>query len=612
MKFLKNIFKRFNWIKERLKINSVLILPPLFYLILSFTRLMDYIAFVPDYLCLMSQNSQDYYGLIIGSIASILGILMAVVLLSVEFLQERLPKPKSSNSLSNPLVRNSIFNSVSLISVSFLAYIQTSNFDNPTNLTLGYLIGLMFLVYIYSIYPVVKSIVGRSSRIRENIDLITQLSLSSFKSVGRPIYQQDVVDDGRLNDLKQEIDTYILENKVTSYEKMYSDVLTRSLSLISDGSDREICDVITDGLTWLWRGNLKTAVRANDSNLFELIWDQIKELYVHFAENKSPLLHLQNIELFISLEFLQLHFSNEDAMPLKKAFECIEVAIDRNLQKNCPNQDKLSHLSQMYDKNFEIEYSQQDEMQWDHVCSIFWYIDKIQKSAIDIGDKDTFEWISMRISWMCQSILRSDYTIGTYQKGYLIWHMLSSSFYNSTEALEKGMYQSSLNCFHIPRHLIKDIIERGQLENRDVRVILQNLTRSMLQAFKLNKLHIDSYFGTLYDFYIIGIHCIKLYRTNKFARHIVEYIIEFLVYLKNDIEKTHPHLKAKEYNQLKENIRHFVNVAIRYDGFKVTEAPVSNWVEIVDSFKKTIKSKDTSVVKWKSKKIKKRLKDAKA
>ncbi|MDR7694820.1 hypothetical protein D1000_05360 [Riemerella anatipestifer] len=60
-------------------------------LLITFLPL-ECITFMPDIFDFSKLDSQDYFGLIIGAVSSIFGIMMAVIILSVEFFKERLTK----------------------------------------------------------------------------------------------------------------------------------------------------------------------------------------------------------------------------------------------------------------------------------------------------------------------------------------------------------------------------------------------------------------------------------------------------------------------------------------------------------------------------------------
>lgn len=582
------------WLKKR----YVAFIPPIIYLIISFTGLAEHVAFVPDYLNLSKSNPSDYFGLVVGAIASILGILMAVVLLSVEFSKEKLVGNVNINPLDNHLIKNSLNNSVNLIGLSFIAYIEVTSFDTASNLTIGYFIGMYFMFYIFSVYPVIKEIIGKTSRIKENIELVNSLNLSAFKSVSRYRFQSGTASDDTLNKLKKEIDEYILTNKIASYEKINTQILGKVFTELGNGHDRNKCDIILGALIWLWRENAKTAVRVNDTNYFELIWDSVRDIYLHFANNKIPLLHLQEIELFVGFEFIKIQTSYKISLPLMTAIENIELSFLANLYNNCPEENLLKDLNRLYDKSETIEHSVDLELQWNAIRDIIRVLHKIQEAAIQLSDKDLFESSTRKIESICADLFWRQNNVGIKQKSFLTWRTLVSSFYHSSEALKSGLYKNTLDCFHIPETFIRDLIKNEEVDIRDVKVIITSLANYIIEAQKEGMLFVGQGYGTLVDFCMIGIHSLKDYHENNKARKTINYIIRVLKNLKNIIEKNHLPMEREVYLHLESRFKHFVNVAIKHEGFSENENPVKKWNKIIETFKKVPDVEEHEIVKW--------------
>ncbi|MBD0780118.1 hypothetical protein HPE56_20155 [Maribacter sp. ANRC-HE7] len=583
------------WLKKR----YVAFIPPVIYLIISFTGLAEQVAFVPDYLNLSKSNPSDYFGLVIGAIASILGILMAVVLLSVEFSKEKLVGNVNINPLDNHLIKNSLYNSVNLIGLSFLAYIEVTSFDTESNLTIGYFIGIYFMFYIFSVYPVIKEIIGKTSRIKENLELVNSLNLTAFKSVSRYRFQSGTVADDTLNKLQKEIDEYILTNKITSYEKINTQILGKVFTELGKGHDRDKCDIILGALTWIWRENAKTAVRVNDTNYFELVWNSVRDIYLYFAKYKIPLLHLQEIDLFVGFEFMKIQTSHNISLPFMTAIDNIELSFLANLYNNCPEENLLKDLNRLYDKNETIEHSIDLELQWDAIKNIIRILHKIQEAAIQLSDKDLFESSTRKIESICTNLFWQQNNVGIKQKSFLTWRTLVSSFYHSSEALKSGLYKNTLDSFHIPGTFIRDLIKNEEVDIRDVKVIITNLANYIIDAQKDGTLFVGQGYGTLVDFCGIGIHSLKYYQENKKARKSINYIIRVLQNLKKNIEKNHLPMEREVYLHLESRFKHFVKVAVDHDGFLENENPVKKWNKIIKTFKKVPEVEEREVVKWK-------------
>jgi hypothetical protein len=600
--YVKDAITKLSNIKVWLKDRWLFLLTIIMFLILITTPLVEKIAFIPDNFNLSKVNPKDFFGLIIGVIASFFGILMAVIILTVEVFKEKISKNRHTNPLENILIRDSIFHSVNLMGLSFISYVFFETFNSAKSLTIGYFLGIIFIVYIYSVFFVIKKIVSKSSHIKANIERVNELDLNSFKSASRYYLHKPEEANEILKALKKEIDSYILSNNVSAYEKINNDILTKALDLISDGQDRTNCDYIIGGLVWLWRENCKTAIRVDDSNYFELVWNNIKDIYIYFANKKAQLLHIQDLYLFIIFDFLKLHIQLNNSMPLSTAIDCVEVSFKANLYYNCPKEEDLKRLVKMYEGGKYEQTHFRDSSQWDSIHDIIQCLGSIQETALKIGDKDAFKESIRRVETICYELNFDFPNLGKYQKGNLTWRSLSTSFSNSYSALKSGMYESTLDCLYIPESLITRLIEKNNTDIKDIRIILRTLADNIILAFKKRKLFMNKDYGTLNDFCMIGILLMKHYKTNKTAKQTVNYIIKVLTRLKKLAEEDLTALSPNDYLAIKSKIKHFTDVAVRNDDFNEDEKPVKKWKKILSDFTDVNEEVDFGIVKWKVKK----------
>lgn len=259
-----------------IKENYLLIITLFTFFILVFTSVAKDLSIAPDFLNLSKVDLQNYYGLIISTIASIFGILIAFVLLAVEVLKEKLYRNNHSNPLENKLIRDVILNSVNLIFISFFSYVYFENFETSKSITIGYFIGFIFVSYIYSIFHVLREIISSTSLIKRNLNLVDSLSYSDFLESSKNKYL-NFNKDSQIKQFKKEIDTYILTNNTIAYETLNNKILKRVFEiLLIDLDDRDKFSSVFSSLTWIWRENCKTADRVNDSNYFDNIWVSIE------------------------------------------------------------------------------------------------------------------------------------------------------------------------------------------------------------------------------------------------------------------------------------------------------------------------------------------------
>ncbi|MRN16255.1 hypothetical protein D1000_05365 [Riemerella anatipestifer] len=493
-------------------------------------------------------------------------------------------------------VQNAIFLPILIIVLSFISYLFVDEFNNTKNITLGYYVGILFILYIFSVFPFFKEIIGKSSQIKQVLEEVHTLSLEDFKQVSRYRYQNKNT-ESKLGKLKKVIDSFIIENKIESYEVINDKILEKGLEIIGEGDDRQKCDDVLGAITWLWGENCRTAIRVNDSHFFDSVWNSINSIYQRFADKKIELLHIQEVESFIYFDLKTLYKYFKNTISLGNALDVIENSFNENITKNCPNQEEIWGLMNFYEKVDDKHSSYlNSSLSWEGIKNIINKVFDIQDIAIELGDKELFKECNQRINLICSHIIYDFNNLGKYQKGYLTWQTLKNYYYSSI-ALEKGLYKDTLDCYKVHKHLIERIIEKESLKEEDIRVILKNLGNYLFEALKNKKLHSNYDFGTFPDFCRIGIHSIKKYNESGLNKNIVDYFINYLKHLKSFVENDGIENYPNEYNNVKRAIAHFINVAITYDGMREDENRVKEWKEILNDFKEI--SKETPLnIDW--------------
>ncbi|WP_306012844.1 MULTISPECIES: hypothetical protein [unclassified Allomuricauda] len=603
--FLNPFLKPFSWLdlsrqKTWLQRNYNWTIPPVLYCLLWWTPIVDKFGFIPDYLQLINVDPREYFGLIIGAISSILGILMAVVLLYVEFSNERLVQNKLLNPIDNTLTRNALLASINLIVLSFVSYSHISSFTESTDLTLGYLIGVFFISYIILVFPTVKSIVSKSSNLKQNLEIIETLKIDSFRDIST-YHGGYFNDDNKLKNLRMEIDNYILSNNINEYTRLHNELLDKALSIINNNPIRSNCSTVFAALRLIWFENSKTAIRVNDFYFFELIWSLTKKIFHYFAINKLPLLNLNEIAYFLEMDFFELHEKLNDPIPLTTSMDAIEFAFFQNLINNCPDESKIWKIQMYYDGEVDEMTTELREasIQWDKISEIVFLMNKVQEAAINIKARTLFEDCTRRINSIVQRLTEPSIQIGDRARSFLIQRIFSSSFYYSDMAVEKGLFETTYPSFDVPNYLLQNIIRSNEIIEKDLGAILSSLSDYVIINYKRSTLDVSVGVGTLNEYCMIPNLIIEQYKSNKLAKKAVDYIISVIEHLKKYTEENNLIDKhAQGYMLLKIHIKNYSRIAVENTGFNPKKKPVKKWRKILKKFKKVTQERSFAIVKW--------------
>ena len=560
-----------------MKKNYFLYLTPILFLIIIIFGIPDRLKLVNDYLHLRDKDAKDFFIFILSSIASLFGILIAFVILSVENSKERIEDKTQVNILNNPKLRNFIQFSIGLLISFFIAYFTINDFKNGTALTLGYLSAFLFVMFLCYLYPFVTELINKSSRIGGNLQVAKKLDFNAFANNSRykSFSEIKITEDNSLANIGDEIDDYILKDEYLSYQVIYSQIVENACIQIGDGSDREKTSQIIDSLLNLWKENAKTAIRVNDSNFFDLFWVVIvKRIYLYFAEKKIDLHNSQEMSFFLHLNMPLFYDRLSNGISLDVATDSLEESLYKNLKENFGILEDKSEMAE-FDGDFK------GGIHWDYLCDIFSDIVRLKQIALIIKDKIAFENIDDRIKRITINILYEFNHLGKMQKSELIWKTQLLSFNISEKSIEEGLFPDSLKPFDNSDHFIERIVEGQLLETKTIRLLITSLGNTYKGLLLKKKLNTDYYLGTLHDFKSIGLRSVKRYGDTQLDKNVVDYFQCYFLELKTIMESKGIDIYQKEYSDLKTHIDHFVR-SIEYD--KPDTDLLLAWVEFQASF----------------------------
>ncbi|WP_226065038.1 hypothetical protein [Kaistella polysaccharea] len=559
-----------------MKKNYLLYLIPILFSIIIIFGIPDKLKVLDDYLHLRDKDAKDFFAFILSSIASLFGILIAFVILSVENSKERIENKTQVNILNNPKLRNFIqFSIGSLISL-FIAYFIINDFKDGTALTMGYLSGFLFIIFLCYLYPFVTVLIDKSSRIGGNLKIAKKLDFNAFANNSRykSFSEVKITEDNSIANIKDEIDDYILKDEIKSYQVIYSQIVDNACIEIGDGLDGERTSQIIDSLLALWKENAKTAIRVNDSSFFDLFWVVIvKRIYLHFAEKKIDLHDSQELSFFLHLNLPSFYDRLNNGISLDVAIDSLEKSLYENLKENFGIVEDISEV--------EFHGDFDGGLHWDYLVDILSDIVRLQDIALLIKDKIAFENVNDRVKRIIMNILFEFNHLGKRQKSELIWKAQLNSFLISENSIESGLFYDSLKPFDNSDHFIERIVEGQFLETKTIRLLITSLGNTYKRLLHHKKLHTDYYLGTLHDFKSIGLSSVKRYNETVLDKNVVDYFQCYFLELKTIIESKGIEKYEKEYSDLKSHIDHFIRSIERY---KPDTNLLLEWVKLQESF----------------------------
>jgi hypothetical protein len=496
-------------------------------------------SYFADYFSLSNftaESTQEYFKLICEITASVFAILLAVITFGFELLGNNSRRRKRFNFLTQWWVSFTISIPVVIILFSLHSAFSIQNLKQTNDLTTAYFIGIMFVVFVLSLFPFTVFLIRQTDTVDEVKNSIRQFTGSGdFDSV-----------------ITDELIYYIQDFDRDAYNSHLLPTLNQQcLALIGDARDRKKTNEIFQSLTKVWITGNVDAARVNEEQYFVSIWLAVKGIYFHAAENKSFLLHYQEIEDFIrtQIEYLTVKNSVEG---LSSAAEIFSEIYLHQLQFNCPKQETIRDLYWANEDRDAPNPHPDADLQWNHINEILWQLHQLQKNAVELKSKHLFETVKGKLGSILFNLrYNHDLKLGNYQERFIVFQIFSFQTWYAQLALESGMFKYAYEAFHFSSFEISDYVKEQKIFAGD---IIKQIEDYLLYCQKNNYMD-DSI--SVRDLGGLGRLITMNYTANPIAQTELLSVIEILSKLKIEIQKQANYLEDKNYSEIKKELESF-------------------------------------------------------
>ncbi|BAU54475.1 hypothetical protein [Mucilaginibacter gotjawali] len=534
----------YTWIIFAVKNGFILIFVALFIL---FEKVRT--GFIPDYLDLEAITPHDLFGLMISSIASIIGIVIAVILLAFDITKREFIRSKE-DILSNTTVKwiVSLFTFILLCSV--LSFIQIKSFNEVSTLTIGYYLIFLYFAFIAGLFPAIRNILAITDSFKRTFNEINALSIENIHEVLRLQFENFSFNDSnkRLIRIRQQLIIFIREHDYESYTNILLALNEKAIELINKGASRRRTHNVVDALCFLWESAHNEALRVQNIQYFNTVWECVEQLYEYAATKAIPLMYFQELDFYVSnyISFLKRNNLNE---PLYKGVYVLSKSFERNLTLNCPTQDKINDLYWLYENNDNMPHFVDESIQWDHITGFIMDLFSIQSDSIDLADRELFSSCSSELRHLKSTIINGEYKhLGPYQEAYLLEHILRTRIENEEKALKQNKFEMLLSSFDMES---ADMAKFARGE----KLYLQNIM-TMFSDFTIKLQYKELLFPeTLNVWAAIARHLSESYFENAVCKRTFDYVVETMIFLKSYIEQHQLSSSQRIYNEIHNQIQ---------------------------------------------------------
>jgi len=549
----------------------------------------------PDLLNLSSISPPSFFELLISSTTSIFGILIAVILLTFEFVKHTSFRRKEENVLTKSVVTNLVSIAVSVIVLSLVSYSSIQSFKDSNNLTIAYFLGFLFVGFIVSIFPATKGILETANTLKNTKEEINNLTIFQFKEILTPRDNKFISKDNTLAlvNIRHELVNSVRECDYEAYTALLEELNNKTIELIGKGNNRQETEIVFRGTSFIWNAGNFEAQRVGNYQFYETIWECLGELYQYAAKEKIYLLHFEFLEYFMR-DFIKFLSRNKLGDSLSSGVKVCSNLFKQNLKFNCPPQKEINDLYYIFEDGNKRPHFIDSSIQWDKINDFVSHINNIQTSAIENLDKELYDTCRFELELIVREIGYNYLpNLEIYQEAYIVGGIISHQTYNGYFANEEKLFKESMWTFHIDTRFISDLIRK---EKFYVGRILQDISDFLIKSQRKERL--DDFFSLNY-WGALGRHMSKIYLTNRTAQKAMEHILDTLDALKQEVEVNQLPNQAKNYNEIKKQFESIKTWLTKDNEGK--EIPILKRIdESLQKFKEVTGTTDFRIVRWKN------------
>jgi len=593
-----NNFKK--WLKNKIKIIILyivalkkVIINNIFFIIIGFLFLTAII--MPNFNMLTIDdipNILTILTIIPTALASILGALVAILLVSYEILRKTYASYAFKELFQSGKLKSLFTLYISTILISIVAITKKEN------IFLSCLSVSLFSFCIIMLYPLFKSVLDTSAskiKIKKIIDEITFTNINKISRMSRALidppiqlnYQIKMIEEHPIFELKE-----ITIRAIKNYEKItlrviFSESTIKLLNLLkeNDGS-YDNRNIINTFLTIL-NNAIDQAIEQKEEEILDTVLIEIEEIHKFCAKNN--ILWDDVIELNETLDnLLEKSVENGFNEIVFRGIFTVKRILFMHLLENVPTENKLSllHLGKKIKKDISDNYK--EEIQWEMVSTTYLgMLSNVVKKSIKLKKEQLIFTCINCFSNIASEIM--SLSLGNFQKKDVI---STCYYYIETYILECAENRIKITPFAFNYSVIERALENNTVYSK---IPLIRFAETLIQLSKKGVLSFDilNMLGTL------GRVIVRKINGNVIYEEALIFICETFNQIRLALEKNN--------KLISEDI--FLELFIQAESIKKWKEGEKKFSEIIDNkiasmlsqFKKIGKYKEkheSKIIKW--------------
>ncbi|MCK4252418.1 hypothetical protein KAX97_13295 [candidate division WOR-3 bacterium] len=539
------------------------------------------------------QNAPNLLTIIIGALASILGIIIAVMLVAFEILRKSYNIYAFKTFFKNEKLIELVTLYVSTIIISSITLILISDPIAPNDIILVYFSIALFVISLLVLFPYSSEIIS-SAQPKEKIrGLVNQIK--SFHQFNPASICNSHLEENPIFVLSEVGIRTLRDNDLFTPQFILQTIEKRSLELLKKLPPNTICSSVNN-IVKAYLEVIKSisyhAIKLQQESILWTTLSIIAKIHNIYAEKKIPWHEVFEINKFIENYLEKLLASDLDNITASGLY-MVESIMIQHLKKNIPQENEITSL---HFQTKEIERVRSDpdkELQWNHVTHDYiGILSNITEKAIDLKKSEILSVGLRAVRGVGRDVLKMQ--LGDLQKQHIIRSCDYYMKYLISKSVETGLYGKTYIFYPFNFFYLIEALELKKEFSKDPLIKCYEILRLLNKNELLD-------FTTLNELASVGRRCVQKIDEHSIYKEALIFIINVFNKLRIEIEiqlnDTYKPLYLALYNQT-QSLKHFMK------SLKKKDEEVENLVDLILSrftYYEKIKSElEQGIIEWPS------------
>ncbi len=422
---------------------------------------------IPDYLNLENHvEPKSIIEIIITSVTTILGLLIAVIFIYFEIIQTKFSQWANKLVFERKEIQNFFMVFIMMFTFAFITFLNLKNEVSSQSLNQLYFCIYFFIFSLFTIPNLLKGLVSGTKHEKIIQDGIDSLKKEDFDQILKSerfdnleIENQALTENTKF--ILTFLNNYVKDNNKYKLELIISQLARKITDVSGFGIYRDDTNQRLQLLIYFYRRIVDESFKYGNYETIKYMIDTLSNMHRLVVLNKFDPLNFKELDYFFDYLIIKcFQFDSNDL--IKRISNLLAVNITNQLSQNCPKENELKMFFSI--EKLGIEYNEKGNTNltslWDYIEHDYLHqFTRIYDHILAYKKIELIREFNFITHTLINDILNLD--IGKNLKGILAWELQSNMNFQTIDAIEdarikinpRDIYQIKLSDL---RHIIEN------------------------------------------------------------------------------------------------------------------------------------------------------------